>query len=68
MTALQLGNKIRERRHMLDLSQVELGNMIGLDDRYVSRLELGKMNITIATLGTVFKALKLRMEIRPISK
>lgn len=45
-----LGQRIRERRHRLGLSQEELAHVAGLDRSYVGRIERGEDNLTFASL------------------
>lgn len=40
-----------------DLSQKELGNMLGVSSATINRIELGKQNITLSRLKDIAKAL-----------
>ena len=46
MTYMTLGEKIKFRRHVLGLSQVELAKKSGVGQSYISELENGKFNPT----------------------
>lgn len=50
-----VGQTIREKRN---LTQEDLGNLIGVKKAQISRIENGK-NLTIATILKVFKALNV---------
>ena len=53
-----LGEIIREiRQKNTKLSQEELADAIGLERTYISKIESGKKNITIETLGLICKGL-----------
>jgi transcriptional regulator with XRE-family HTH domain len=41
-TRPEVGPKFRKRRQELGLSQVELGRLVGVDQRQISRWELGE--------------------------
>ena len=51
-----VGQTIREIREKRNLTQEDLGNLIGVKKAQISRIENGK-NLTIATILKVFKAL-----------
>ena len=53
---LPLG-RIRERRQQLGLSQAELAERVGLDQRQISQFENGQGNPTTATLISLAKTL-----------
>lgn len=53
-----LGDLIRTRRLALGLSQEELGLRIGADQAYVSRIEGGRINLTLDTVDALAKALE----------
>ena len=57
------GNKIYERRRMLDLTQADLAKSIGTERAFVSRLETGAhTNITMDVLQKLATALKTTPE------
>ncbi len=53
----KIGIAIHKRRTEIGMSQEELGLLIGLDQGYVSRIEKGKMNLTLDTIEAICKAL-----------
>ena len=46
----KLGQKIRELRESQNLTQEKLGDMIGVSQDYLSRIEQGKKNPTVNRL------------------
>ena len=52
-----LGQRIRARRHALELSQETLAHSAGLDRSYVGRVERGEHNLTFAALVKLCRAL-----------
>lgn len=57
----KLGNKIREHRLALGLSQEKLGELTGIDRTYISGVERGKRNPAVKNLERLAKALKVRV-------
>ncbi|OUO91449.1 hypothetical protein B5F40_03150 [Gordonibacter sp. An230] len=59
-----LGSRIRERRLAQRLSQDKLALMIGSSKgkAYISRIELGKCNISIVVLHRIAKALDAKVK------
>ncbi|MCB9188033.1 MAG: helix-turn-helix transcriptional regulator [Flavobacteriales bacterium] len=53
-----LGQKIRQIRTELGLSQTELAEKIGNDRQYMSKIELGDVNITVVKLAYIAEALQ----------
>ena len=53
-----LGKAIKQTRKERNLTQEELGKLIGVQKAQISRLENNASNVTIETLLRVFKALK----------
>ena len=51
-----VGQTIREIREKRNLTQEDLGNLIGVKKAQISRIENGQ-NLTVATILKVFKAL-----------
>ncbi|MBN9136366.1 MAG: helix-turn-helix transcriptional regulator, partial [Phyllobacterium sp.] len=45
----RFGLAVKERRGSLGISQEELAMRIGADQAYVSRMEAGRMNVTLET-------------------
>ena len=53
-----IGNAIKESRKEINLTQEDLGKLIGVQKAQISRLENNASNATIDTLMRVFSALK----------
>ena len=45
-----------------DLSQKELGNMLGVSSATINRIELGKQNVTLSRLKDIAKVLVVDMK------
>lgn len=56
-----LGEIIKQARKERNLTQSELGEMIGVQKSQISRIENNPKNITIETILRVFKALKAKV-------
>jgi transcriptional regulator with XRE-family HTH domain len=54
-----LGENVRRHRMAAGLSQEELAARIGVDQGYVSKLEIGLRNPTVVTIWHVAKALSV---------
>ena len=57
----RFGARLRQVRGENQLSQERLGALAGLHRTFVSMVERGKRNVTIATVEKLAKALKCRM-------
>jgi len=55
--AILVGNIIRDRRTAVGASQDRLAQECGLDRSYMGRIERGEVNVTIATLYRIARAL-----------
>ena len=55
----QVGNRIKELRNVLGISQEELGFRSGVHRTYIASLEVGKRNISIVTLEKIVNALEI---------
>lgn len=55
----KVGNRIKELRGKLGISQEELGFRSSVHRTYIASLEVGKRNISIATLEKIVKALEV---------
>lgn len=53
----RFGLAVREQRKQSDVSQEELAMRIGADQAYVSRIEAGRMNVTLETMEQIAVAL-----------
>jgi transcriptional regulator with XRE-family HTH domain len=58
----KLGEKIREKRLELGLSQEDLSNKTGLDRTYISGIERGVRNPALKNLNKLAKALKISID------
>jgi len=56
-----LAEMIKRTRKKRNLTQAELGEMVGVKKSQISKLENGVNNITIDTLIKIFKALKAKI-------
>ena len=54
---LLVGDAIRRTRQARNLSQEQLGELVGVQKAQISRIENGK-NLTLATIAKVFRALQ----------
>lgn len=55
----KVGKRIKELHNKLNISQEELGFRSGVHRTYIASLEVGKRNISIATLEKIVKALEI---------
>jgi transcriptional regulator with XRE-family HTH domain len=58
---LLLGARIKELRKKAGLSQDELSEKIGIDGKYLSRIEVGKRYPSLGTLESIADALRVEM-------
>lgn len=58
-----LGREIRETRHALGLSQVEVARRLGVSASYVSAVEAGRRNLTLGQLANVANAMRLGLNV-----
>ena len=56
-----IGNKLKEIRKNKGLSQEKLARIVVLDRTYISRVEAGKINITIDTLYVLCNGLNISL-------
>ncbi len=59
-----IGKAIKQTRKERQLTQEELGKLIGVQKSQISRLESNASNVTIDTLMRVFKALKAKIKLQ----
>ncbi len=59
-----IGNAIKQTRKERNLTQEELGKLVGVQKSQISRLEKNTSNVTIETLLKVFTALKAKVKIQ----
>ena len=57
----KVGNRIKELRNKLGISQEELGFRSGVHRTYIASLEVGKRNISVATLEKMVNALNVSL-------
>lgn len=55
----KFGEKVRQIRASVDISQEELGFRTGLDRTYISGIERGIRNPSLENIGRIAKALKI---------
>lgn len=60
MAAFLVGDTIRKARQSQNLTQEELGAMVGVKKAQISRLERGGNNVTLSTISKVFRALGIQ--------
>lgn len=65
---LQFGQLIKEVRINKDMTQDELGNLIGVTKSQISKLENGSSNMTIGTIFRIFKAMNSELHVEVKSK
>jgi len=59
---IKFGNKVREQRLLLGLSQEELAGRAGVHRTYVGMIERAEKNITLTNVEKIAKALKLSID------
>jgi len=59
-----IGEMIKKARKERNLTQEELGTLIGVQRAQISKLEKGSKNVTIGTILKVFDALKANIKFR----
>ncbi len=58
----KVGQRIRDLRHELGISQEALGNKAGVDRTYVTDVENGHRNISVEILEKLIKALEVSFQ------
>jgi DNA-binding XRE family transcriptional regulator len=58
-----LGEKIRHIRKERNMTQEELGKLIGVQKAQISKLENGNSSATISTITRIFRALKATVKL-----
>ena len=56
---VKFGNKVRERRVKLGLSQEELAHRAGVHRTYIGMIERAEKNITLENIQKISEALKM---------
>jgi transcriptional regulator with XRE-family HTH domain len=59
---VKFGNKVRERRTALGLSQEELASRAGVHRTYVGMIERAEKNITLENIQKIAKALEIPLD------
>jgi hypothetical protein len=58
-----IGRKLSETRQALGLTQAEVAGRLGVSASYLSAVEAGKRNLTLAQLANIASAMRLGIEI-----
>ncbi len=58
---LLVGKRVKELRNKLGVSQEELADIANLDRTYITSVESGKRNISIANIEKLSKALNISL-------
>jgi transcriptional regulator with XRE-family HTH domain len=61
-TLEKFGQKVREERHKLGLSQEELASRAGVHRTYIGMIERAEKNITLENIEKIAKALEIPLE------
>ena len=59
-----IGEKIKQLRIQNNLTQSQLGELIGVKRAQISKLEHGNHSATVATIMKVFQAMKAKVKLR----
>lgn len=59
---LRLGKKVRQLRKAKNLTQEDLGFMIGNSGKQIGRIERGENNVTVCMLLAISKSLNISMK------
>ncbi|MFQ5824884.1 MAG: helix-turn-helix domain-containing protein [bacterium] len=58
----KIGQRIKELRGKVGISQMELANLSELDRTYITSVENGKRNISIVNIERIAKALNITLK------
>jgi len=58
-----IGRKLNETRHALGLTQAEVAERLGVSASYISAVEAGKRNLTLAQLANIAAAMRLGIDV-----
>lgn len=58
-----IGRKLGETRQALGLTQAEVAERLGVSASYLSAVEAGKRNLTVAQLANIANAMRLGIEV-----
>jgi HTH-type transcriptional regulator/antitoxin HipB len=67
-SAKVLGQILKSTRSQKGLTQEQAGNLVGITQAMVSRIERGESNARIDTLFRLMSALELEVAVKPIEK
>lgn len=56
-----IGHNIRQRRKLLNLSQIDVAVDVGIDRAYLSEIENGRTNVTIGILYAIADSLNVSL-------
>lgn len=62
LKAYLIGDAIKKAREKMNLTQSQLGEMVGVQRAQISKIESGR-NITFATIARVFKAMGIDVKL-----
>lgn len=57
------GREIRETRHALGLTQVEVAERLGVTPSYIAAVEGGRRNLTLGQLANIANAMRLGVSV-----
>lgn len=60
---LEVGELIKLERQKKGISQLDLGDMTGIDHKFIQRFEKGKENITLRTMIVLLDALGIQIKL-----
>jgi transcriptional regulator with XRE-family HTH domain len=58
-----VGRELREARSALGLTQVAVAGRLGVSASYISAVEAGKRNLTLAQLANIANAMRLGIDV-----
>jgi putative transcriptional regulator len=59
---IEIGTKIKERRQKRELQQIDLAEALGVDQAYISKIENGKINLSIEYLTDIAEMLGVTLK------
>ena len=60
----EIGAKLREARLQCGMSQREVAEVIGAPRQYITRIKSGEYDLKVSTLGRLYSALRLSVDIK----